>query len=90
MAKETKINSEETGESPAVATAPPFAKGGKEGTRERTEVAYSAADLAAAALKRFKTSPEIVQAALKLAKKDKATIPEAEEIIKNFKERKIK
>jgi len=58
--------------------------------KKTVEIMYSVSDLMAAARKRFKVSPDIVYAALKIAKKDKATIYEAEQIIKKFTERKIK
>ena len=51
---------------------------------------YSATDLAAAARKRFGVTPEIVAAALKMAGKRKATLAEAQQIVKDFKERKVK
>jgi hypothetical protein len=54
------------------------------------ESKYSVNDLMAVSRKRFKVPPEVVYAAFKVAKKDKATISEAIEIINKFKERKIK
>jgi hypothetical protein len=53
------------------------------------ESVYSIAELAGASRKRFDVMPETVTAALKTAGKAKATIAEAEAIIKNFKERKV-
>lgn len=61
-----------------------------EKTAKNIEALYSAADLANAARAKFKVSPEVVTAALKSAKKDKATVTEAEKIIKEFMKKEIK
>ena len=54
------------------------------------ESKYSAADLASAARARFGVPPEVVQAALKVAQVEKATISEAKKIVKAFMGRKVK
>jgi len=57
---------------------------------EKAEIKYGAAELASAARARFKVPPEVVQAALKLAGKQEATLEETTKIIKDFMERKVK
>jgi len=59
-------------------------------TKKPAETTYSAADLAGAARTRFNVPPEVMQVALKLAKKDKATLAEAEQLVKEFMGRKVK
>ena len=64
-------------------------RGPQEATN-RTETLYSAGDLAAAARARFGVPPEAARAALKLAGKERATLAEAQQLIKGFMERKVK
>jgi len=54
------------------------------------ETVYGVSELSAAARTRFSVPPELVMTAMKLAGKDKATIAEAERLIKEFKERKVR
>lgn len=63
----------------------------KQSTKEekRPEIAYTAEELANA-YKTFQTSYEIVKTALRVAKKDRATIAEAKEIIETFKNKEVK
>jgi len=56
---------------------------------EKNEIKYGAAELANAARARFKVPPEVVQAALKLAGKETATLEETKKIVKEFMERKV-
>jgi hypothetical protein len=63
---------------------------GAQAANKPIESEYSAAELANAARARFGVQPEVVSAALKLAGKDKATLTEAQRIVKTFKERKVK
>jgi hypothetical protein len=56
---------------------------------EKSEVKYGASELANAARARFKVPPEVVQVALKLAKKQEATLEETKKIVKEFMERKV-
>jgi len=66
---------------------------GNSGAKEANkpiESEYSAAELANAARARFGVQPEVVSAALRLAGKDKATLAEAQRIVKTFKEREVK
>lgn len=59
-------------------------------TAKRIDCEYSVVDLISAARSSFGVPPEIVSAAMKIAGKDKATIDEAKQIIKEFKERKVR
>lgn len=54
------------------------------------EPLYTADELAVIARTRFKTTPEVVKTALKMAGKAKATQPETLNIVKAFLERKVK
>ena len=54
------------------------------------EAVYSAAELANAAQQQFNVLPEVAAAALKLAKRDQATIAEAGKIIREFLKRAVK
>ncbi|MCL2215396.1 MAG: hypothetical protein FWB91_00115 [Defluviitaleaceae bacterium] len=54
------------------------------------ESVYHASELADAAWQHFDFAPELVMAALKLAKKEKCTLTEAKTIVKAFSERKVK
>jgi hypothetical protein len=64
-------------------------RSGGQATNKPVETVYSVSDLVAASRSRFKVPPEVVQVAFKMAKKEKATMTEAFEIIKAFMERKV-
>ena len=61
-----------------------------QGVKKPAESVYSAADLANAARTRFKTAPEVVSAALKMANKTEATLAETQNIIKLFLTKEVK
>lgn len=54
------------------------------------EPIYTAAELSAAARSKFGTAPEVVKTALVMAGKAKATLSEAEAIVKAFMEREVR
>ncbi len=54
-----------------------------------TTVLYNASELAAQARKLFNTTPEVVTAALRIARKETAKIEEAREIIRTFLNREV-
>ena len=65
-------------------------RGLKTGAQTVDESAYTAKELAAASRARLGVSPEVVFAALRLAKKDTATLTEARSLVKAFMQRKVK
>ena len=89
---ETPPESPQSAGDTATPPAPESGQGAKRGGARKTdkpiECEYSAEELALARSV-FQTSPDIVEAALMLAGKDKATIPEAKRIVKDFMERKV-
>lgn len=54
------------------------------------EATYKAAELAAQARQLFGTTPEVVSVALREAKKETATVKEAQATVKAFLEREVK
>ena len=78
---------------PITVATPEATKAMKKATKEKkpaeTESVYTAKELSEAH-NIFKTSHAIVAVALKLAKKEKATIKEAERIIEEFKNKEVK
>jgi hypothetical protein len=62
----------------------------KETTKPAAAPKYTAAELAKAAKKVFKTSPDIVTAALRMAGVTSATVAEAEDIIKKYANKEVK
>ena len=53
------------------------------------EPVYSIDDLAVAAREQFKTTPEVVKAALKTAEVESATLPQAKSIVEKFMKRRV-
>ena len=82
--KQTNKPLTDTGDAAQTAATTPAA------ATKPAETQYSAADLAAAARTRFNVPPDVVRVALKLAGKDKATLTEAEGLVKAFMGRKVK
>ena len=80
-------------ESPLEAPKPNGGKKNKVDNRTAapsTESLYTAEELAKSARTRFRCAPEVVRAALKTANKDRASLSQATQIVKNFLERKVK